>query len=249
MNHRTTLAKAAIYLAAVGRITASLTACGSNHPANSGAARTAVQIPATAGAPDATATGRELKTLLPASSDLAPGVAVTDATDSGSDWTTPDGRPAPALLGADCSALPQLSADEASTDYRAAYAKETITFHNTPIAQIVLAGTNPGGAAKQIAEVRALAERCKAFNAPAPDGTAVGGTVTAAAIPGLGDEALDIRIHATGPDAASYEQPELILVRVGDKIAAVSDNYPAEDNGSALKAAEVLATHLTGQPA
>lgn len=77
----------------------------------------------------------------------------------------------------------------------------------------------------------------------------VSGAVTASPIPHLGDEALDVRVTATGPDAAKYQQPELILVRVGDKLAAISDNYPSEDNGSTLKAATILAARLTGQPA
>jgi hypothetical protein len=118
-----------------------------------------------------------------------------------------------------------------------------------PIAQIVLAATNPGDAAHQIAEVQALAERCQSFNAPNANGASVDGAVTATAVPGLGDEALDVRVTATGPDAAKYQQPELILVRVGDKLAVISDVYPAADNGSALKAAAVLAARLTGQPA
>ena len=97
--------------------------------------------------------------------------------------------------------------------------------------------------------MKALADRCRTFSAPNADGAPVGGTVAAAAIPGLGDEALDVRVTATGPNAAAYQQPELILVRVGDKLAVVSDNYPSQDNGSALKAAELLAARLTGQPA
>ncbi|GAA1966389.1 hypothetical protein [Catenulispora subtropica] len=248
MNRRTTLAKTAAYLAAAGAITTSLTACGSNHQTDPGASRAAAQNPATGGAPDPTATGSALKSLLPAGSDLASGVTVTDAADSGSDWTTPDALAAPRLAGADCAALPQITADEASGDYRASHAKETITVHNTPIAQLVLAGTNHGDAQRQIDEVKALADRCRTFSAPNSDGTSVGGTVTATALPGLGDEALDVRVTATGPNAAAYQQPELILVRVGDKLAVVSDNYPSQDNGSALKAAEVLAARLTGQP-
>lgn len=249
MNQRTTIAKTAVYLAAAGSITASLTACGSSHPAASRRVpSTADRGPATSAAPDPTATGTQLKTLLPAGSDLASGVTVTDASDSGPDWTPPGSLPAPVLPGADCAALPQITADEASADYRAAYAKATITVKNTAIAQIVLAATNPGDAARQIEEVQALAARCQTFSAPNAVGTAVGGTVTATTVPGLGDEALDVRITATGPDAANYQQPELVLVRVGDKLAVVSDAYPSQDNGSALKAAKVLAARLTGQP-
>ena len=249
LNRRTTLSKAAVYLAAASYITACLTACGSGHPAASGrlATTAATRGPATAGAPDPTATGTQLKTLLPPGSDLAAGVTVTDAADSGSDWTAPDALPAPVLPGTDCTALSTITADEASADFRAAYAKETINVHNTAVAQIVLAATNPGDAARQLDEVRALAERCRTFSAPNAVGSAVGGTVTVTAVPGLGNEALDARVTATGSDAASYQQPELILVRVGDKLAVVSDNYPSSDNGSALKAAQVLTARLTGQ--
>ena len=250
MNRRTTLAKTVVYLAAAGAITASLTACGSSHPtAHPGTYTPAAKGPATSAAPNATATGTQLKTLLPAGSDLASAVTVTGAADSGSNWTAPDALPAPALLGADCNVVPQITADEASADYRAAYAEETLTEHGVPIAQIVLAATNTGDATRQIAEVRQLAERCQTLSAPNANGACVSGAVTASAIPGLGDEALDVHVTATGPDAAKYQQPELILVRIGDKLAVISDDYPDADNGSALKAATVLAARLTGQPA
>ena len=128
MNRRTTVAKTAIYLAAASSITAGLTACG-GHPADSGRlATTAAHGPATAAAPDPTATGTQLKTLLPTGTDLASGVTITDTADSGSYWTRPGSLPAPVLPGANCAALPAITADEASADYRAAYSKETITF-------------------------------------------------------------------------------------------------------------------------
>ncbi|ACU72955.1 hypothetical protein Caci_4090 [Catenulispora acidiphila DSM 44928] len=249
MNRRTTLVKTAVYLAAAGTITAGVSACGSSHPAaRSGTAATAVKSPATSTAPDLTATGTALKALLPAGADLASAVTVTDAADSGQNWTDPDALPAPALVGADCLVVPQITADEATADYRAAYAQETLAAHGVPIAQIVLAATNPGDAARQIAEVQSLTERCQTFNAPNANGASVGGAVSATEISHLGDQALDVRITATGPDAAKYQQPELILVRVGDKLAVISDAYPDADNGSALKAATVLAARLTGQP-
>lgn len=167
MNRRTTLVKTAVCLAAAGTITASLSACGSSHPAaHSGTAAPAVKSPAASSAPDPTATGTALKALLPAGADLASVVTVTNASDSGQNWTDPHALPAPALAGADCLVVPQITADEATADYRAAYAKETLTEHGVPIAQIVLAATNPGDAARQIAEVRALAERCQTFKRP-----------------------------------------------------------------------------------
>ena len=208
----------------------------------------ATKTPATGAAPDPTATGTALKALLPAGADLASVVTATDAADSGQNWTGPDALPTPALAGADCTVLPQITADQASADYRAAYAKETLTEHGVPIAQIVLAATNPGDATRQIAEIQALAERCQSFTAPDANGADVGGAVTAAAIPGLGDEALDVRVTSTAADASKYQQPELLLVRVGDKLAVISDNYPDADNGSARKAATVLVARLTGQP-
>ncbi|GAA2039370.1 hypothetical protein GCM10009839_46650 [Catenulispora yoronensis] len=250
MIRRTTLVKTAVYLAAAGSITSCMTACGNSHPDTRPAAgKTSAPSAARNSAIDPTATGTALKNLLPAGADLASAVTVTGAADSGSDWTSPDALPAPILPAAGCNVVPQITADEATADYRATYAKETLTEHGVPIAQIVLAATNPGDAIKQITEVQALADRCQTFAAPNANGASVSGTVTATAVPGLGDEALDVRVTATGPDAAKYQQPELILVRVGDKLAAISDAYPEADNGSALKAAEVLAARLTGQPA
>jgi hypothetical protein len=247
LNRRITLAKTAVCLAAASSITIGVSACGDGHPGASGRpTAVANRGPASAAAPDPTATGAQLKTLLPTGSDLASGVTVTDTSDSGPDWTAPDALPAPVLPGADCTVLPTVTADKASADFRASYASETISVHNTAVAQIVLAATNRGGAARQIDEVRMLAERCRTFSAPNAVGTRVGGTVSVTAVPGLGDEALDVRVTATGADAAAYQQPELVLVRVGDKLAVVGDDYPGSDNGSALKAARVLTARLTG---
>jgi hypothetical protein len=247
---RTALAKTAVYLAAAGSITGCLTACGSSSSdARPASGRIGAPSTGSSTVTDPTASGTALKNLLPAGSDLASAVTVTDAADSSSDWTAPDALPSPALPGAGCDVVPQITADEASVDYRAAYAKETLSEHGVPIAQIVLAATNPGDATRQVAEVAALAERCQTFAAPNAGGAVVVGTVTATAIPHLGDEALDVRVTATGPDAAKYLQPELIFVRVGDKLAVISDDFPGQDSGSALKAAAVLAARLTGQPA
>ena len=106
MIRRTTLAKTAVYLAAAGAITASLTACGSSRPAtHPGSAAPAVKGPATSAAPDSIATGTQLKALLPAGSDLASVVTVTGTADSGANWTAPDALPAPALLSADCNVV------------------------------------------------------------------------------------------------------------------------------------------------
>lgn len=37
-------------------------------------------------------------------------------------------------------------------------------------------------------------------------------------------------------------------MHVGEKLAVISDTYPAADDGSALKAAAAIAARLTGQP-
>jgi antitoxin (DNA-binding transcriptional repressor) of toxin-antitoxin stability system len=227
-----------------------LTACSSSRPASGPVAGNPPALSRADGtAPDAAATGSTLKNLLRQRLDLSSAVAITDTSDSGQDWTSPQDPPAQAIADADCSVMPQITADEASADYRAAYAKETLTEHGVPIAQIVLAATNPGDAAQQLAEVQALADRCQTFSAANAHGVNVAGAVAATAIPGLGDQALDVRVTATGPDAAAYQQPELILVRVGDKLVAISDNYPGGDDSSARKAAQILADRLTGQPA
>lgn len=247
MNRRTTLAKTTAGIA-VGTLALALTGCGGSHtnPARpADAAGPATTSPSTAVPPSLT--GPALRAVLPTAADLAKGVNVSGDYDTGTSFTAPTDLPAPALPGADCTAAPAIDADVLTGDYRAAYASEEIDNTGNSL-QLVAAATNPGDAAKLLAEIRDFAKRCASFTAPDSAGSSVGGTVELDSFAGIGDEAIRIRVTAAGPNAAKYSQPEVILVRVGDKIAAVSDADQAHDEAAAVVVAKFLAGRLAGQP-
>lgn len=130
-----------------------------------------------------------------------------------------------------------------TADYRAAEASEVLN-NNGNTLQLVLAATNPGDAAKTLNEVRAFATRCQSFTIPDASGT---GTVTASlaldTFAALGEQA--IRLRVTGDDAAP--ESEVVLVRVGEVIAAVSDTDLAANEAATLSAARYLAARLTAR--
>ena len=247
MTYRPTLATAAACVA-VGTLAASLCACAPGHRTTS--ARTAAPTATGAAAPSSPApqaSGPALRAALPTSADLAPGITVSGAYDTGTDFTTRPDLPAPALPDADCTAAPAIDADALTSDYRAAYATENLDNAGNSL-QLVAAATNPGDATRQLAEVRDFAARCTTFAAPDPTRASTGGTTTLDTLPALGDQAIRIRVTTTGPGAANDARLEVILVRVGDEIAAVSDADPAHDQAAAVSAATFLATRLTGRP-
>lgn len=244
MTRRTTLVKCA----AGAALAASLSACGSSRPAAATRPGKAAAPSSTPAASAPTVTGPTLRAVLPTAADLAAGITVSGAFDTGTAWSAPSGLPAPSLAGADCTAAPAIDADSLTSDYRAAYASEELDNAGNFL-QLVVAAANPGDAAKQLQEVRDFAARCQSFAAPDSTGASVGGAVELDTFAGLGDEAIRIRVTATGPNVANHAQPEAILVRVGDKIAAVSDADPAHDEAAAVSAAKFLAARLTGQPA
>lgn len=252
MTRPTTLAKSAAALAGAGVLAASLSACSNSHstaPARSaGANRPTPAAPSTAESAAPTVTGLALRAALPTAADLAAGITVLDPFDTGTAWTAPGDLPAPSLPSADCTAAPAIDADSLTSDYRAAYASEELENSGNSL-ELVVAATNPGEAAKQLQEVRDFAARCASFAAPDSTGARVGDTVALDTFAGLGDEAIRIRVTPTGPNSASYAQVEVILVRVGDEIAAVSDADPAQDEAATISAAKFLAARLTGQSA
>ncbi|MFL6117467.1 MAG: hypothetical protein ACJ786_39870 [Catenulispora sp.] len=256
-NHvpvRTTARRTRTITAAVamaGAVTAGLSACSSG-TGHTGLHKPADPTPPTAAtasttAPPASPNGTTLRALLPTSAQLAAGITASGVYDTGTDFTAEADLPAPSLPGADCTAAPSLNADVATADFRAAYASEELDNNGNSL-QLIVASTNPGDATKQLAEIRALAARCASFTAPDPTGLSVGGTVQVDTFAGIGDEEIRLRVAAAGPNADKYSQPEVILVRVGDKLAAVSDNDQAHNEGAAVSIAKYLATGLAGKP-
>jgi hypothetical protein len=247
---RTTLGKSTAVLATSAVLAASLSACGSDRHAGTGRpvpATTTAAAPSTSIPAAPAVTGPALRAVLPTTADLARGITISGVYDTGTYVTAEADLPAPSLPTADCTAAPAIDADAASGDYRAAYASEELDVAGTSL-QLVVAATNPGDAAKQLQAIRDFAKRCASFAAPDATGASVGGTVALDSYAGFGDEALRIRVTATGPNAAKYSQPEVILVRVGDKIAAVSDADHNHDEADAVSAANLLTERLTGTP-
>lgn len=238
--------------AATGVVLAALSACGTtpHRPTATGPAASATAAaasPATSSAPSpAEPNGAALRVLLPTAAQLASGITVSGVYDTGTDVTAEAELPTPSLPGADCTAAPSLNADVATADFRAAYASEELD-NNGASLQLIIASTNPGDAARQLAELRAFAARCASFTAPDSTGLSVGGAVALDAFAGIGDDAIRIRVAAAGPNAAHYSQPEVVLVRVGDKLAAVSDNDLSHSEGATVSIAKYLATRLAGK--
>jgi hypothetical protein len=241
-TRRTALAKSA---ALAGALAASLSACGGSHTATANTGATAKTTSSAPAAATPAVTGPALRAVLPTAADLAAGVTASGTIDTGSAWTAPGALPAPSLPGADCTAAPSIDADAATSDYRAAYASEYLENSGNSL-ELIVAATNPGDAAKQLAELRAFAARCQGFTAP--DGTET--TVALDTFAGLGDEAIRLRVTAAaGANAAGSAEAEVILVRVGYEIAAVSDTDPAQDGAAAVSAATFLTARLTGRSA
>ena len=251
MNRRTTASKTGAVLAVAATVSAALTACAGSHHArpvpHANAASPTATAPSSSAPATPAITGAALRAVLPTTADMAAGITVSGVYDTGTYVTAAADLPAPSLPTADCTAAPAIDADVLTGDYRAAYASEQIDVAGTSL-QLIVAATNPGGAAKQLNEIRDFAKRCASFAAPDSTGASVGGTVALDSYAGLGDEAIRIRVAAAGPDAAKYSQPEVILVRVGDEIAAVSDADHNHDEADAVSAANLLTERLAGTP-
>jgi hypothetical protein len=236
--NRTTRTVLATTLSAAA-LAAAVSGCGAPAPHTTAtSAATGARVPADT----PHVTGTRLKALLPGAAQLATGVTIASATDSANTWTPPAQLPAPTRPNAACAEAPDISADILTADYRAAYATEVLD-HAGNTLQILLAEANPGDAAKQLAEVRAFAARCASFTAPNASGTGTTAGLTVDTFANLGDEALRIRV--TG----QTQQPEVVLIRVGEAIAAVSDTNLAENEAATIPIAHYLADRLTGKTA
>ncbi|WP_194892103.1 hypothetical protein [Catenulispora pinisilvae] len=245
MIRRTALAKAGAALATAAALSATLSACGSDHRSPTGRpAATKAPVAAPSTAATSVLTGPALRAVLPTTADLATGITISGVYDTGTYVISGADLAAPSLPSADCTAAPAIDADVLTGDYRAAYASEELDVAGTSV-QLVVASTHPGDAAKQLNEIREFAKRCASFAAPDATGASVGGTVSLDSYAGFGDEAIRIRVAAAGPDAAKYSQPEVILVRVGYEIAAVSDADHTRDEADAVSAANLLTERLT----
>ena len=186
-------------------------------------------------------TGAELAALLPTTRQLAAGLSISAASDTAGASRSPAHLPDPALPNAACDTAADLSAQLLTADRAAAWATEVIDDNGSAV-RIVLAATNPGGAAEPLAEARAFATRCAETTAEKTSGTQSAG-LALDTFARLGDDAIRIRVT----DATA--QPEVVLVRVGDELAAVSDPNLPTDEAATISIARYLADRLDGKPA
>ena len=120
----------------------------------------------------------------------------------------------------------------------------------TSLASINLAGYYPGWAARQFALITSFARhRCMPFTTRDEiTGARVEMRPSVAVVPGLGDQALLIKIiQANGPlpDGTYYPGDYLLVARVGDYLADV--DAPAFPGRSPARAVRSVVTALAGQ--
>ena len=216
-----------------GQASASAPARGSSHPA----------------------TGAQLKGLLPAQASLPAGWVLSGGSgqeiDSGTALTAPPYLPVlprqscTSWKGVDAHFL--LAGDQASAAQLSATVGHGKT---TSLASINLAGYYPGWAARQFALITSFARhRCPPFTTRDEiTGARVEMRPSVAVVPGLGDQALLIKIiQANGPlpDGTYYPGDYLLVARVGDYLADV--DAPAFPGRSPAKAVRGVVTALAGQ--
>lgn len=186
---------------------------------------TATATPATAGAGGGSvADGTKLKTLLPTAATAPKGWKLDDSAAFDTGATVKSDPGSPLLPGDDCAqALTNGGARTLTSDYGAAYATTGLTDPNDGSSTVVFTSYQPGDAAKQMAEVTALAKRCTSFSSKDMSGKSVKMTVTAEPVAGAGDQSLDITVQPAG----NYVGSQIVLVRSGDVIMAVDQSDAA----------------------
>ncbi|WP_327289062.1 hypothetical protein [Streptomyces sp. NBC_01198] len=193
-----------------------------------------------AGSGGAVADGSKLKTLLPTAATAPKGWKLDDsaAYDTGANVKSPTSA---LLPDDDCSqALTNGGAKTLTSDYSAAYAMAGLTGPNDGSSTVIFNSYQPGAAAKQMAEVTALAKRCATFSAQDMSGKNVKLTVTATPVAGAGDQSLDLKIQPAG----KYVGSEIVLIASGNVIMGVDEADAAGAMTPLAPVAEQLAAGL-----
>jgi len=198
------------------------------------------------------ASGSQLSRLLPARATLPPGWSLTGGggqeTDSGPALTGPPYLPALPKLS--CARWKGVDAQFLLAGDQASYAQLSVTVGHgasTALGSVGLAGYYPGWAARQFGLIESLAyHRCGPFSLRDEiTGARVRMKPDAAAVAGLGDQALMIRIvQANGPlpDGSYYPGAYLLVTRVGSYIGDV--DAPAIPGRSPARAVRTVASQL-----
>lgn len=197
------------------------------------------------------ATGRELSRLLPGRAALPSGWSLTGGgqeTDSGPALTSPPYLPTLARLS--CARWKGVDAQFLLSGDQASYAQLSVTVGHgagTALGSIGLAGYYPGWAARQFALIQSLAyHRCGPFTLRDEiTGARVRMKPDVTAAPGLGDQALLIRILQTNgplPDGSYYPGDYLLVARVGSYLGDVA--APAMPGRSPARAVRTVLAQL-----
>jgi hypothetical protein len=259
-----TRALGAALLAAVAGCGAGTGPAGSASPAlsspapasSASASRAAPNSPGSAAPRGATpATGSELSRLLPSRAGLPAGWSLTagtgQETDSGPALTGPPYLPALPRLS--CARWKGVDAQFLLAGDQASYAQLSVTVGHgasTALGSIGLAGYYPGWAARQFGLIESLAfHRCGPFaERDEITGARVRMKPGVTAVPGLGDQALLIRIVQVNgplPDGTYYPGDYLLVARVGSYLGDVAaPAFPGRSPARAVRstAARLVAT-------
>jgi hypothetical protein len=194
------------------------------------------------------ATGSQLSKLLPGRTGLPPGWSLTGGggqeIDSGPALTGPPYLPALPRLS--CARWKGVDAQFLLAGDQASYAQLSVTVGNgagTALGSVGLAGYYPGWAARQFGLIESLAyHRCGPFTERDEiTGARVRMKPAVAAVPGLGDQALLIRILQVNgplPGGGYYPGQYLLVARVGSYLGDVAaPAFPGRSPARAVRAA------------
>lgn len=162
-------------------------------------------------------TGVDLRASLPTAALLPAGWTIKgdgNRVDTGT--TINEYRADPPQITEPCNQM-RLTGTVLSQGYKVSGAMNEV-YDGEHMVQVYLAAYRPGDAAKLLGDLRAYAERCKTFTGKSVDGNPIPMTVTLQPVPGLGDEAVDIKRVPTG----RYSTSEIVMTRIGDRVLFLS---------------------------
>ena len=138
---------------------------------------------------------------------------------------------APRLPSESCDQVANADDFGITSDYTLAVATDVVdaptpagaSSQDAPTVKVQAASYHPGDAAKVLAEIRDYAHRCPSYmvTTSSPGVSVSTLNVSAAAIPGLGDESIDLKATAPGANSLGPSM-EAIIVRFGDRILFAS---------------------------
>lgn len=231
---------------------AAVAGCGPGTGTGPASPPTASAAPATSPGAARPVTGRQLSRLLPGRAGLPAGWSLTGGsgqeTDSGPALTGPPYLPALPRLS--CARWKGVDAQFLLAGDQASYAQLSVTVGHgagTALGSIGLAGYYPGWAARQFSLIESLAyHRCGPFSLRDEiTGARVRMKPAVAAVPGLGDQALLIRIVQVNgplPDGSYYPGDYLLVAREGSYLGDVA--APAVPGRSPARAVRTTAAQL-----